>query len=285
MKIAAYTNYNNSQPEFGAKIPVKVCQTADKESALAAISAAKYSGADNLMLGLSLFTGKGYYPNAQSSNNLKAISYIRELSHNLNVPVKIACVTNIDSADKLIFQLKKVERLNKPFIKSNYDVLQITSNMPLEDMQKIKQTFPEKKILAKFGISPTITKDELTKLEEKIIRYAKDDSVNAILLDSSIPSAGVQFDWGVAQKLVDKIHTETSKPVGLAGGLSPENIEQAMEKVHPDLVDANTGFRFDRKGQVWNIAPDGQNKKAPKDPFAVLAVLNAVSKYSTDFNL
>lgn len=285
MKISAYSNYNISQPNFEAKIPVKVCQTPDSASVLAAISAAKHSASDNLMLGLSLFTGKGYYPNVQSRTNLKAISYIRELSHNLGVPVKIACVTNISDADKLIAQLRKAETLKKSFISSNYDVLQITSEMPLEGMQKVKQAFQDKKILAKFGISPTITEDELASLESKIIKYAKDKSVDAILLDSSIPSKGVQFDWGVAQKLVDKIHAETSKPVGLAGGLSPENIEQAMEIVHPDLVDANTGFRFDRKGQEWHSTPDGQNKKAPKDPFAVLSVLNAVKKYETNYTL
>jgi phosphoribosylanthranilate isomerase len=61
--------------------------------------------------------------------------------------------------------------------------------------------------------------------------------VKAIMLDTKHNSlrggTGHVFDWSVAQRL-----TSTIPKLFLAGGLSPENIENAIKTVHPFAVDA-----------------------------------------------
>jgi phosphoribosylanthranilate isomerase len=61
--------------------------------------------------------------------------------------------------------------------------------------------------------------------------------VDAIMLDTKHGSlrggTGRVFDWSIAQKI-----RESNPSVYLAGGLSPENIQQAIETVRPYGVDA-----------------------------------------------
>lgn len=71
--------------------------------------------------------------------------------------------------------------------------------------------------------------------------------VHAFLLDSGRPSAdtpelggtGRTHDWALSRAFVEK----TSKPVFLAGGLTPENVQDAILTVRPFGVDVCTGVR------------------------------------------
>lgn len=48
---------------------------------------------------------------------------------------------------------------------------------------------------------------------------------------------GVKADWSLAEKIRSRI----SCNFGLAGGLNPDNVRQAIEEVHPDMVDVISG--------------------------------------------
>lgn len=48
---------------------------------------------------------------------------------------------------------------------------------------------------------------------------------------------GVKADWSLAEKIRSKI----SCNFGLAGGLNPDNVRQAIKEVHPDMVDVISG--------------------------------------------
>lgn len=71
--------------------------------------------------------------------------------------------------------------------------------------------------------------------------------VHAFLLDSGRPDAetpelggtGRIHDWELSRKFVEK----TSKPVFLAGGLTPDNVQEAILTVRPFGVDVCTGVR------------------------------------------
>lgn len=71
------------------------------------------------------------------------------------------------------------------------------------------------------------------------------NSVDAILLDTinvstdQVGGTGKIHDWGISRKIVQK----ASLPVILAGGLNPDNVKEAIEKVKPFGVDVNSGTK------------------------------------------
>lgn len=75
-------------------------------------------------------------------------------------------------------------------------------------------------------------------LNNKIQEYSKSC---AILLDAYSPNAaggtGEVFDWNIAQACVE----DSSVPIILAGGLSSENVAEAIRMVAPYGVDVSSG--------------------------------------------
>ena len=71
--------------------------------------------------------------------------------------------------------------------------------------------------------------------------------VDAILLDSGNPKLGVKelggtgrtHDWTISREIRDRC----GKPVFLAGGLSPENVRDAIDRVQPFGLDVCSGVR------------------------------------------
>lgn len=63
--------------------------------------------------------------------------------------------------------------------------------------------------------------------------------VEAYLFDAKIPGSGETFDWNELQQI-----PRDEKPFFLAGGLNPDNIEQAIRRVRPDVVDVSSGVEI-----------------------------------------
>ena len=67
-------------------------------------------------------------------------------------------------------------------------------------------------------------------------------SVDYLLVDTADPSTGVVgatghvHDWGISAQIVEAVKV----PVFLAGGLGPENVVEAIERVRPAGVDSET---------------------------------------------
>jgi len=62
--------------------------------------------------------------------------------------------------------------------------------------------------------------------------------VSAFLLDSATPGyggSGTAFDWSLAAEVAAEV------PLWLAGGLTPGNVAEAVERVHPRGVDVASG--------------------------------------------
>jgi phosphoribosylanthranilate isomerase len=68
------------------------------------------------------------------------------------------------------------------------------------------------------------------------------DEVEAILVDGSWGGEGEAFEWAKLQNLT----VVPEKPIILAGGLTPENVGEAIRTVRPFAVDVSSGVERER---------------------------------------
>lgn len=81
-------------------------------------------------------------------------------------------------------------------------------------------------------------KDEVTLAELRDYRHTPDAVLLDAFHDSALGGAGRTFDWSLAveaKRIVGDI------PLILAGGLTPENVFDAVRAVHPYAVDVSSG--------------------------------------------
>lgn len=80
---------------------------------------------------------------------------------------------------------------------------------------------------------------------------AIDSRAEAAMLDTASASArggtGVAFDWAVAEEAA------RSMPFMLAGGLTPENVAEAVSQVHPWAVDVSSGVETDGQKDIEKV--------------------------------
>lgn len=66
------------------------------------------------------------------------------------------------------------------------------------------------------------------------------DKIKGILFDGSSPGAGKPFDWELLKNV-----QSAEKLLFLAGGLTAENVAEAIQTVAPDAVDVSSGVEYD----------------------------------------
>lgn len=97
-------------------------------------------------------------------------------------------------------------------------------------------------------------------IRSELARWAALDEVDAILVDGSAGGQGTAFDWSA---LGDAREAADGRPIFLAGGLTPDNVGEAIRAARPYAVDVSSGVeRAGRPGE--------------KDPSRVRAFCQAV---------
>lgn len=86
------------------------------------------------------------------------------------------------------------------------------------------------------GVIKAVRFDPAT-IAKELARWDAIDEVDAILIDGSAGGEGTPFDWTL---LADHTHL-TTKPIILAGGLTPKNVEEAIRVIRPYAVDVSSG--------------------------------------------
>jgi phosphoribosylanthranilate isomerase len=113
--------------------------------------------------------------------------------------------------------------------------VQLHGEFPLVAIPALREAAPHVSILK----CVHVTGDEAIAAAAAAARVA-----DGVLLDTKvrgrIGGTGKTHDWTISARIV----TECSKPVILAGGLSPDNVADAIARVRPYGVDANSGTRL-----------------------------------------
>ena len=117
---------------------------------------------------------------------------------------------------------------------SRCTTLQIQDVVTPDDIAEVREALPYLRIMKAVHV-----------MGESAIATAKyfSDTADAILLDTRtadrIGGTGITHDWNISAKIVK----ECSCPVILAGGLTPENVTEAIIRVRPYAVDVHTGVK------------------------------------------
>ena len=138
------------------------------------------------------------------------------------------------------------------------DIVQIHSKLLLSELELIKENtnIPIIKTLSLAAHNET----SLKKLEnstlvfdllEKVSLLEETAVVDAILLDTEKSEksggTGCVHDWTLSRRIAD----ETKLPIILAGGLNPENVQEAIKTVSPYAVDTASGVEvFGKKDSL-----------------------------------
>lgn len=116
--------------------------------------------------------------------------------------------------------------------------VQIHSEMSPAGVGRVRNQFPYLQILKSFHV---VNEDSLTygRPYEGIVDGFVLDSVNAAT--GQVGGTGLVHDWALSAWIVEQYE----KPVVLAGGLHPGNVDEAVNRVKPHGVDVNSGTKGD----------------------------------------
>lgn len=119
-----------------------------------------------------------------------------------------------------IFVDEEIKEINRIAEFTSLDAVQLHGNESREYCEKVNR-----KVIKGIKVTKNDTKDSL-------INKIKSYSVSAFILDPG-KGSGKTFNWDIARKI--------EKPIIIAGGLNPENVAEAVEKLDPYGVDVSTG--------------------------------------------
>ncbi len=184
-----------------AAVRIKICGITRWSDAVAAIDA----GAD--AIGINLVAGS-----KRQVTLAQAAAWIRKAKHKITT-VAVVMNPTFEKAEAL---------LTCPL----FDAIQLHGLESPEFCDRLRQF--QKPVIKAIGVSA-----------EWSGNHADEYPVNAILLDSSAGSrlggTGRRFAWE------QKVGLLLAKPLILSGGLTPDNVEQAISLLHPYAVDVASG--------------------------------------------
>lgn len=168
------------------------------------------------------------------------------IMHRIHPPHHAVLITYQDSATEIIRQCEK----------TGADIAQLHGDISWSSLSMIRKSASHLSLIKSLIVRPGNQND----LQEKISRLS--EWVDAFITDTYDPQTGATgatgktHDWGVSRELVMR----SPRPVILAGGLTPDNVDEAIRRVRPEGVDAHTGL---------------ENAGGRKDPAKVIRFIQA----------
>lgn len=197
------------------KIHVKICCISSVEEAYMAIDA----GASALGLVGPMPSGPGIISNEMIAEIALAVA---------DQPVETFLLTSETTVEGIYDHYQKVKTTT----------IQLVDTIEKGGHVQLKKLLPEVKLVQVLHV-----------LDEKTIAEAEEvmNDVDALLLDSGNPNlkiktlggTGKTHNWKISKSIVSK----STVPVWLAGGLKPENVQEAIQEVQPYGLDLCSGVR------------------------------------------
>ncbi len=193
---------------------VKICCIKSREEARLAVSA----GADAV----------GFVGRMPSGPGPIDDLLIAEIVRSVPPPVATFLLTSEQSVPAIVAHHRRVHT----------SVIQIVDRLTDGTYEGLREQLPGVKIVQVVHVTGPRSVDEALALS---------GHVDALLLDSGRPDLPVKqlggtgrtHDWGVSRAIREAVEI----PVFLAGGLTPDNVRQAIERVEPFGVDLCSGIR------------------------------------------
>jgi phosphoribosylanthranilate isomerase len=155
---------------------------------------------------------------------------IKEIASAVPPPIGTFLLTSETSVDEII----------KHHRRTSTNTIQIVDALSEGTYAELKDALPSVKIVQVVHVIDEDSVDEAIRISE---------SVDAILLDSGNPRLKIKELGGTGRvhnwQLSRRIRMSSHCPIFLAGGLKPENVQQAIEEVGPYAVDVCSGVRTD----------------------------------------
>jgi phosphoribosylanthranilate isomerase len=202
---------------------VKICGISRVEDAQAAAEA----GAD--------FVGLMFAESRRQIDEAKATEIVAALSKARSKPRTVGVFVNEDIAE-----------INRLAAACGLDMVQLSGDEPWEAYLQIDLPVLKVVHVARGATSM----DVLVGLKSGHVPIAQD--MVRLVLDTASETAyggtGETFDWSVAAEIAAEV------PLVLAGGLTPENVAEAVATVKPWAVDVSTGVETDGVKDASRIA-------------------------------
>jgi phosphoribosylanthranilate isomerase len=196
------------------RVRIKICCISSISEALTAIE----FGADAIGLVAKMPSGPGPIHD----------DLIRQIAQAVPPPIATFLLTSETSTSEII----------KHHQRTNTNTIQIVDLLLDGTYLQIKEALPSVKIVQVIHVIDSKSVDLAIRLSE---------SVDALLLDSGNPNLKVKELGGTGRvhnwKLSRQIRDNSKCPVFLAGGLTPNNVRQAIEEVQPFAIDVCSGVR------------------------------------------
>lgn len=169
-----------------------------------------------------------------------AVGFISGITHKSEDAIQPEEVRNLSKlvppfiTPVLVTHLTSLGELFQIIITAQVFTIQLQGDISPENIRLLKQALPYAKFIKAIHV-----------VDRSAIEKAKEyeNIVDAILLDSKtsdrLGGTGLTHDWNISAEIVKTVKV----PVILAGGLNPDNVKEAINKVKPFGVDVNTGVK------------------------------------------
>ncbi len=170
-----------------------------------------------------------FYPKSRRNNSIeqasKLIKYVKEKKKAGKEEISLKTVAVMVSPD--IEQLKAAET-------AGFDILQIHGK--LNEEVKNESHLP---IWKAFNLS---SYEDIDMVAGSLKKIVSDDKISGIVFDGASYGGGEAFKWEALKNI-----NINDKLFILAGGLTPENVGEAIRILKPHVADVSSGVEYDDK--------------------------------------